>query len=237
MGETEALSDQNLDFSNVKAAPARFGVTVNISNAAIDNAAFDLLAFVQNKFQIALQKFLAMKVYSQAAFTGIHGPFKSLAASGTITLGAGAYQKILEAVAEFAHKGIMSDKICLTMDATTEAQLKATPKADGQGGFIIENGKCAGYDYTVSHYINTQLNSEGKLAPTTDKFLAIGAYDYLAVQFHGVERLSIDGISQAVALKNVTAVTLNGELSITEITPYNEGTAVKAFALYKIATA
>ena len=240
LGETEALQDEDFDFSNVKAKPGRIGTSTSVSNAAVDNAAFNVLDFVQKRITTKLSRYLAKKIYSQAAWTGIKGPFSGLASTGTITLGATAYMKILEAVADFANQGIMSDRICLTMDATTEAQLKATPKAEGQGGFIIEDGKCAGYEYTVSHYINTTLGTgeqAGKLVPTADKYLAIGCYDYLAVQFHGTERLSVDASSQQVALRDVTAVTLNSRVSITELTPYNNGVAVKPFALYKIATA
>ena len=47
----------------------------------------DLMAFVQTKFTIALRKYLAEKLYSQAAFTGNHGPFSALTPAGNIDLG------------------------------------------------------------------------------------------------------------------------------------------------------
>ena len=124
------------------------------------------------------------------------------------------------------------------MDATTEANLKATPKAQGQGGFIIENGRCAGYEYVVSHYINTTLNGEGKLVPTADKFIGFGLFGYLAAQQHGNVRLITDIYSKSK--RNLTVVTLNTEWSFTDLSvKINKkgGTATQAFALYKIVSA
>lgn len=239
VGETVELTDQTLHFDNIRPTQARVGLSISVSNTAIDNAAFDLLSFVQQKITQAQRKYLAEKVYSQAAFTGIKGPFSGAAPAGTITIGADAYKNILAAVADFANKGYDISTVALVMDAATEAQLKATPKAAGQGGFIIENGKCAGYDYVVTHYIDTTLDTDGKtLKPTTGSFLGIGLFPYLAVQQHGDVRLTVDPISEAK--KNVTVVTINTAWSITDlsvkiITNGKKNTTSTAFALYTVA--
>lgn len=232
-GEIEALNEQNLDFDKITPMPKRAGLQVNISNAAIDNAAFDLLAFVQSKFAVATKKYLAKKLYSQAAWTGVKGPFSGLTEAGTISLGADAYKNILKAVATFTDKGFDSEGLCLVVDATTEAELKATPKAEGQGGFIIENGKLAGYDYVVSHYVNTKLQG-GKLVATDDKFIGIGYFDWLAIQQHGEVRFTIDPTT--LAHRNITRVILNTEWSVTDLSAYVNGANGKTqgFALYKV---
>ena len=242
IGENVALNAQDLHFDNIKPSAARCGIAINVSNQAIDNAAFDLLGFVQQKFTVAMRKFLATKIYSQAAFTGIKGPFSGMTPTGTITLGSGAYKEILKAVAAIADKGYDAEQVCLVMDKATEADLKATPKADGQGGFVIENGKCAGYDYVTSHLINTTLGDGNTVKATTDRFIGIGLFAYEAVQQHGEVRLSIDAISQSVALKNVTSIVLNTSWSMTDLsvkTTTNGGknTKTTAFALYKVAEA
>lgn len=162
--------------------------------------------------------------------------------TGTITLGGGAFKEILKAVAAIADKGYDAEQVCLVMDKATEADLKATPKADGQGGFVIENGKCAGYDYVTSHLINTTLGTGNTVKATTDRFIGIGLFAYEAVQQHGEVRLSIDAISQSVALKNVTSIVLNTSWSMTDLsvkTTTNGGknTKTTAFALYKVAEA
>lgn len=245
LGENAALTDKLLDFAHIKVSSARTGLSIAVSNTAIDNAAFDLMGFVQNKFNLALKKYLALKVYSQAAFTGIKGAFSGLASSGTITLATdNAYEKILEAVAKFTDKGFDAGKVCLVMDATTEAKLKAKPvSTTGVGGFVIENGKCAGYDYVVSHYINTKLkggsgDDKDDVVATADKSIGIGYFDYLAVQQHGDVRMTIDATSKGVAITNSTAIVLNTAWSITDLSQKlnsKNGAVTQAFARYVIA--
>ncbi|MBQ1772871.1 MAG: phage major capsid protein, partial [Prevotella sp.] len=161
VGEVNALEDQVLNFAQITPTVRRVGLTVPVSNMAIDNAAFDLMAFVQTKFGIALREYIAKKIYSLAAWDGNKGPFANKKASATdIELGADAYKNILQAVAEFSNKGFFEGNVCIAMDRVTEAELKATPKIAGAaGGFVIENGLCAGYPYVVSHFVNTELNN------------------------------------------------------------------------------
>ena len=234
-GEIETLSEQNLNFANITPTPNRVGLCVSVSNAAIDNAAFDLLAFVQRKFDLALRKYLAKKVYSQANWTKNKGPFAGMAA-GTIDLGANAYANILEAVAAFSDKGFFEGDVCISMDRVTEAKLKATPKVAGAAaGFVIENGLCAGYPYTVSHFVNTTLNSADAFVPTADRYFEIGYWEWFALQFHGTVRLIVDGGSAAVAKDNVTKVVTNMEISMTDLsTKINGANSSQAFGLYKI---
>ena len=234
-GEIDTLSEQSLNFANITPTPNRVGLCVSVSNAAIDNAAFDLLAFVQRKFDLALRKYLAKKVYSQANWTKNKGPFAGMAA-GTIDLGANAYANILEAVAAFSDKGFFEGDVCISMDRVTEAKLKATPKVAGAAaGFVIENGLCAGYPYTVSHFVNTTLNSADAFVPTADRYFEIGYWEWFALQFHGTVRLIVDGGSAAVAKDNVTKVVTNMEISMTDLsTKINGANSSQAFGLYKI---
>ena len=236
VGEVEALTDQVLNFAQITPTVRRVGLTVPVSNMAIDNAAFDLMAFVQTKFGIALREYIAKKIYSQAEWAGNKGPFSGATAKN-IELGADAYKNILQAVAEFSNKGFFEGNVCIAIDRVTEAELMATPKIAGAaGGFVIENGKLAGFPYVVSHFVNTELNSAGKLVPTSDRFIEIGYWEWFALQQHGDVRLSIDATSQAVAKKNITAVTINTAWSMTDISVYINGAdnESQAFGLYKI---
>jgi HK97 family phage major capsid protein len=238
VGEIEALTDQVLDFAKITPTARRVGLTVPVSNMAIDNAAFDLMAFVQTKFGIALREYLAKKIYSLANWSQNKGPFANKKGSATnIELGANAYENILTAVAEFSNKGFFEGNVCIAMDRVTEAKLKATPKIAGAaGGFVIENGLCAGYPYVVSHFVNTELNSADKLVATADRYIEIGYWEWFALQQHGDVRLSIDATSQAVAKKNITAITINTAWSMTDISVYINGAnnTSQAFGLYKI---
>ena len=238
LGENVEVNDQNLHFDNIQAVAHRVSLAVSVSNSAIDNAAFDVFAFVQGKFQLALRRYLAKKVYSQANFTGVKGPFSNLASSGSIEIADGkTYKNILKAVAEFTNKGFDSSMVVLVIDAITEAELKATKKAE-DAGFVIENGTLAGYPYVVTHYINTTLDTDGKtLKGTTDRYIGIGYFNYLALQQHGTVSLRVDNSSAAQARKNLTTFVFNSAFSATDLsTKLNKkgGTTTQAFALYKL---
>ena len=240
VGENAELTDQNLHFDNIQPSVHRVGLKIAISNSAIDNAAFDLMGFVQGKFTLAMRRYLAKKLYSQAAFTGVKGPFSGLTSSGDIEIADGkTFKSILKAVAEFTNKGFDSSKVVLVIDALTEAEFKSTKKAE-DAGFIIENGLLAGYPYVVTHYINTKLKTDGKtLEATPDRYLGIGYFEYEAIQQHGEVRLTIDSGSAAVAAKNLTYVVLNTAYSMTDLSvKLNKlgGTDTQAFALYKLTT-
>ena len=238
LGENVEVNDQNLHFDNIQAVAHRVSLAVSVSNSAIDNAAFDVFAFVQGKFQLALRRYLAKKLYSQANFTGVKGPFSNLASSGDIEIADGkTYKNILKAVAQFTNKGFDSSMVVLVIDAITEAELKATKKAE-DAGFVIENGTLAGYPYVVTHYINTTLDSDGKtLKGTTDRYIGIGYFNYLALQQHGTVSLRVDNSSAAQARKNLTTFVFNSAFSATDLsTKLNKkgGTTTQAFALYKL---
>ena len=244
VGEVEALHDQVVNFANITPVQNRVGLKVPVSNMAIDNAAFDLMSFVQTKFTLALRKYLAKKIYSQAAWAKNKGPFSGLSPKGTINLGNNAYKSILKAVAEFSDKGFYEGGVMLIMDRATEAELKATPKIAGAaGGFVIENGLCAGYPYVLTHYINTTLNGNN-LVSTATKSIGIGYFEWFALQQHGEVRFTIDPIT--LADKGVTRLILNTAWSMTDLSTHiNGGTPVsdghggytyptQAFALYTV---
>ena len=238
LGENVEVNDQNLHFDNIQAVAHRVSLAVSVSNSAIDNAAFDVFAFVQGKFQLALRRYLAKKVYSQANFTGVKGPFSNLASSGDIEIADGkTYKNILKAVAEFTNKGFDSSMVVLVIDAITEAELKATKKAE-DAGFVIENGTLAGYPYVVTHYINTTLDTDGKtLKGTTDRYIGIGYFNYLALQQHGTVSMRVDNSSAAQARKNLTTFVFNSAFSATDLSKKlnkKGGTTTQAFALYKL---
>ncbi|MBQ5854049.1 MAG: phage major capsid protein, partial [Rikenellaceae bacterium] len=50
-GEVTKVGEQALNFANIKALPQRITASVPVSFRAIDNAAFDIIAFITYKFQ------------------------------------------------------------------------------------------------------------------------------------------------------------------------------------------
>jgi HK97 family phage major capsid protein len=237
VGEVASLNDQVLDFANITPTQRRVGLTIPVSNMAIDNAAFDLMAFVQAKFTIALRIYLAKKIYSQAQWDGNKGPFSGMTKTGDIEIGADSYKNILKAVAAFSDKGFFEGDVVLIMDRETEAELKATPLIAGAaGGFVVQDGRCAGYPYVVTHYLNTELDSAGKLVPTAKKYIGIGYFEWFALEQHGTVRMTTDATSTQVAKKNITQITLNTAWSMTDLSKYINGAnnETQAFALYEV---
>lgn len=236
--ENVELNDQVLNFANITPTQRRVGLTVPVSNMAIDNAAFDLMAFVQAKFTLALKLYLAKKIYSIGEWSGNKGPFSGLTKAGDIEIGSDSYKNILKAVAKFSDKGFFEGDVVIIMDRETEAELKATPKIAGAaGGFVVENGLCAGYPYVVTHFLNTEVDSAGKLVPAAKKYIAFGYFEWFALQQHGDVRMVTDIYTGAT--KGVTRVTLNTAWSMTDLSKKINGAnnVTQAFAIYEVTEA
>lgn len=223
--ELVALTDQDINFANKRAVPHRIGATVRVSNESIDNGTFDLLGFVQKKLTRALQNRLNKKMFSPANWTGLAGPFKNMEATA-IT---GTYANIIAERAKIAATGVDMSTFAYVVSNRTEGLLKSTPKFNGHGGAIIENGMIDGEPVFVTEFIND------KASGTEDSkyYMEMGCFGYVAGNQHGVVRLVVDPISEAT--KNATKVTINTEWSITDlataegawtlldITPANDG--------------
>jgi hypothetical protein len=141
-------------------------------------------------------------------------------------------------VAKFSNKGFFEGDVVIIMDRETEAELKATPKIAGAaGGFVVENGLCAGYPYVVTHFLNTELDSANKLVPTAKKYIAFGYFEWFALQQHGDVRMVTD--IYTMATKGQTRVTLNTAWSMTDLSKKINGAnnVTQAFAIYEVAEA
>ena len=75
VGEVAGINEQALDFDNLKVQSYRVSLSVAISNKAIDNAAFDLVAFVLYKIRKAWEIWFAKKNYSHANWNNNKGGF------------------------------------------------------------------------------------------------------------------------------------------------------------------
>ena len=221
VGETVQLNDQDIDFDKVTTDPKECGATVKVTYASIDDSTFDVLTFVQESYRLAMQEYLSWKTFSHANFSGIKGPFSN-AASVTI---AGTYRNILAQKAAIANSGVDMKGFCYVIDAETEAILKSTPKANGQGGFIIENGALAGDPYFVSHFIR-ETGTRGQISE--DLFLGMGCWQYCAANQHGNVYMTVDPYT--LADKGEIKLTLRTRWSLTTLRP-------EAFKIVKIVAA
>ena len=236
VGEIEAINDQALEFTNIKVQSSRVSLSVAVSNKAIDNAAFDLIAFVLYKIRKAWEIWFAKKNYSHANWNQNKGAF-SLVTPGTLTLDNTIGAQIDEEFAKIAELGF-DDEGCVVISPRMEAKLKHTFEGNGNAAHaIIENGLLCGHPYVSTKHINYKLNGEGKYVKDTDEYIGIGLFQYLPVQQHGLVRQTVDATSAAVAKENKTVIVFSTEMSITELSKLvngNKSGKPQAFALFKV---
>ena len=236
-GEVEKIGEQAINFAKITANPERVAASVAISNRAIDNAAFDLLGFVTYKFQKGLAKFAALHIYSHCNFSNnLKSPFASVQVK-EIALDENIGKNIAKEIAAMWDLGFEGEPE-LVMDKEIETELLFTKRIPGQAGdrTVIENGRCVGYRYKVSPYVNYALDGT---TPKADgnHYIGIGHWGYLAYEQHAEVRFTIDAQSADVAKRNSTVMVFNTELSLTELSSkVNGNTSGKpqAFKLLKV---
>ena len=237
VGEIAAINDQALDFANIKVQSSRVSLSVSVSNRAIDNAAFDLVAFVLYKIQKAWQIYFAKKNYSHAAWNQNKGAFSQVT-PGTLTFDSTIGAQIDIEFAKIAELGF-EDLGCVVISPVMEAKLKHTFEGNGVAAHpIIEDGLLCGHPYVSTKHINYTLNGDQEYVKDTDEYIGIGLFQYLPIQQHGEVRQTIDATSAAVAKQNKTVIVFSTEISITELSHLvnggNESGKPKAFALFKV---
>ena len=239
-GEVEPIGEQAINFDKLNASPARVAASIAVSNRAIDNAAFDLLGFVTYKFQKGLAKFAALHVYSHCNFGNtLKSPFANVVVE-EVAMDDELGKNLAKKVAAMWDLGFEGEPE-MVMSKEVETELLFTKKIPGQIGdrTIIENGRCLGYRYKVSPYVNYALSS-GVPAPDGNLYIGIGHWGYLAYEQHGEVRFTVDAQSAEVAKRNSTVLVLNTELSMTELSSKvngNDSGKPQAFKLIKLVEA
>lgn len=236
-GEVTQVGEQKLDFANIKAQPQRVAASVPVSHRAIDNASFDIIAYITFKFQKGWAQFRALHVYAHGAYTKLPSPFAQVTAE-QLTLDENIGKNLAKKVAEMYDKGFEGEPEFI-MDKTTETELKFTKLIAGSDGnrTVVEGGRCVGYSYKVSPYVGYTINASGVASKDTGRFIAIGHFDYLAEQQHGEFRFNIDGSSQANFDRGTVAIGMSTDYSLTELSSkVNGNTSGKpqAFKLIKL---
>ena len=237
-GEVEKVNEQALNFAKISATPNAVAASVAVSHRAIANAAFDLLGFISYKMTKGLAIFRALHVYSHCNFgNDLKSPFAQVTPE-TLTLDENIGKNLAKKVAEMYDKGFEGVPY-LTMDKVTEVDLAYTKAIPGQNGdrTVVENGKCAGYPYTVSPFIDYVLNSANVPVKDSDRYIGIGHYGYLAMQIHGQVMFNVDAQSADVFNRRTVVVSLALDMSMTELSSKVNGNAnnkPQAFKLIKL---
>lgn len=200
-GEAATVADSTLNFSKITAQPKRVAVTTSVTNEALDDASFDLQSVVVNNFTEGVQQLLNSAVLrTTAASDGLDGPF-TVSGIGTKNLSATpTYAELIGMKGIVAKKNVQMVAPAFVMNSELYALLESTPKAQGQGGFIIENGKIGGYPVFECNAM-------------ADKKIGFGDFAYAALNQHGSIRMVVDPYT--LAPDNKVRITLNGRFSLT----------------------
>ena len=237
-GEVTKVAEQALNFANIQAAPVRVAASVPVSFRAIDNAAFDIIAFITFKFSKGWAIFRALHVYAHGEYTKLQSPFGKVTPV-ELTLDENIGENLAKEIAKMYDKGFEGDPEII-MDKTTEVALKfkkLIPGTTDSNRTVVENGKCVGYDYKVSPYVDYAIASNGVATKdATYRYIAIGHFGYLAEQQHGELRFNIDGTSQENFDRGTVAIGMSTDYSLTELSgKVNGGDGTpQAFALIKL---
>ena len=243
-GEVTKVAEQALDFANVTTNPVRVAASVPVSFRAIDNAAFDIIAFITFKFTKGWAMFRALHVYAHGEYTKLQSPFGKVIPV-ELALDENIGENLAKEIAKMYDKGFEGDPEII-MDKTTEVALKfkkLIPGTTDSNRTVIEDGRCVGYRYKVSPYVDYAIASNGIATKDDDyHYIAIGHFGYLAEQQHGEFRFNIDGVggngSSANFDRGTVAIGMSTDYSLTELSgKVNGGNGTpQAFALIKLTT-
>ena len=244
-GEVQKVGEQALDFANIQATPVRVAASLAVSHRAIDNAAFDIMGFMTFKMQKGWAIFRALHVYAHGSYTKLQGPFAKIAAADIeeLTLDENIGKNLAKKIAEMYDLGFEGDPE-LIMDKVTEVDLAFTPRIPNAHGdkTVIEDGKCVGYNYKVSPYVDYSIDANG--AATKDmegnkavRYIAIGHFGYLSEEQHGEFRFNVDATSAEVFNRATVVISMTTDYSLTELSSKVNGKTSgkpQAFKLIKL---
>ena len=235
-GEVQKVGEQALTFDKVQAIPQRIAASVAVSQRAVDNAAFDLLGFIAYKMRKGWAMTLALHVYGHGEYNKFIGAFGAVNVE-EITLDENIGKNLAKKAAEMYDLGFEGIPY-FTMDKVTEVDLQFTKRLANSAGdsTVVEDGRCVGYPYTVSPYIDYAIASDGTAAKETDRYIGIGHYGYLALQQHAEMRFNVDAFSADVFDRGSIIVGMSTDMSLTELSSKVNGGqgGPKAFKLLKL---
>lgn len=236
-GEVQKVSEQGLNFANIQAVLQRVAASVAVSHRAIDNAAFDIVGFINYKMQKGWAIFKALFTYAHGSFTKLQGPFAKVSVE-TIVNDENVGEKLALAAAELYDLGFEGIPTFI-MDKVVETKMKFKKLIPGLTGdrTVVQDGQVVGYPLVVSRYIDFSIDENGEPSRDSDRYIGIGHWAYLAMQQHGEFRFNVDGVSSANFDRGTVVVGVSTDFSLTELSSkVNGNTSGKpqAFKLIKL---
>lgn len=203
--ENVELTDKKLDLSKLSPTPRRVGITIPVSNRAIDQSSGVILDIVRTQLSMALQRLLNKWMFNKGQITkASKGCFVDAYATPAVTCKGDTptWAEVLQVEAKVLETGVVPDGTAAWVcTASMLAKLKAAPKDAGSGRFIVEDGMIDGYPVFVTEYVEKDM-------------LGFGVFSYELVGQFGDMRMTVDSTSAAVAKKNLTYFVFNTDFDM-----------------------
>lgn len=154
--ENGAAPEGKAEFANVKLSPKTFAGGNPISRQSIKTVPGIATLITDHINQAVRIKLEQLILSDKANDRGPAGLVKQLVdASRVEKKAAFSYKDFLKEIAKLTDAGVPAQAIKFAMSGATAAELESTPKSDrgDAQGFIIENGKLAGYEVVTSGVI------------------------------------------------------------------------------------
>ncbi|EPI4687677.1 phage major capsid protein [Escherichia coli] len=152
--ENGSAPESKATFENVKMAPKTFAGGNPISRQSlktVPNIATLITDHINKAVRIKLEQLI---LSDKANDRGPKGLVKQLVDANRVTKKAAfSYKDFLKEIAALTDAGVPAQSIKFAMSGATAAELESTLKDNGVSGYIIENGKLAGYDVVTSGVI------------------------------------------------------------------------------------
>lgn len=154
--ENGAAPESHAEFSNVKMAPKTFAGGNPISRQSLKTVP-SIATLITDHINKAVRIKLEQLILSDKENArGPAGLVKQLVDASRVTKKtAFSYKDLLKEIAALTDAGVPAQAIKFAMSGATAAELESTPKSDrgDAQGFIMENGKIAGYEVVTSGVI------------------------------------------------------------------------------------
>ena len=152
--ENGAAPESKAEFANVKMAPKTFAGGNPISRQSlktVPNIATLITDHINKAVRIKLEQLI---LSDKDNARGPAGLVKQLVDASRVTKKAAfSYKDFLKEIAQLTDAGVPAQAIKFAMSGATAAELESTLKDNGVSGYIIENGKLAGYEVVTSGVI------------------------------------------------------------------------------------
>ncbi|MEA0130811.1 phage major capsid protein [Escherichia coli] len=152
--ENGSAPESKATFSNVKLSPKTFAGGNPISRQSLKTVP-GIATLITDHINKAVRIKLEQLILSDKENArGPAGLVKQLVDGGRVTKKAAfSYKDFLKEIAALTDAGVPAQAIKFAMSGATAAELESTLKDNGVSGYIIENGKLAGYDVVTSGVI------------------------------------------------------------------------------------